>query len=640
MASFFRVRRDNPNEQFDKLKKAASDARQHQDKEVWLNIAFYLGDQYSQWLTMRDGTGTIQRQVQTKLPADQQTPQPVINKIMHFVNQNLAQAMQSKPIADVLPANDDPLSQGDAAVANAYIQWLQEPNVSNWEKTLWDANLWALIANEAYIKWVYNAKLGRPDILFVPSTEIFSDPYATEFYKARWVIHSQFLDPEAVYDAYNVEIPAQKVERADYEKTQLLRDMGQSPVMEGITVNELWMLPCRRYPEGLYRVWAGAEVLVESGPYPYKHGGKPVLPFTYIGAIPRPNSKHCASPVTFLRSPQAELNEYHAQRLLTRKAWALLKLWLPEEIELEQPWDNSPNQVLRGSSSTGAVPAIIGPPGPMPDNNDGEWIGAEMQNVVGLHEVSQGQVPGRVEAAKAIEMLRESDTSRLAYLIATTSIAISRGWWQALMLARQYKQEEVAVQAYSQEGVPEVHRFFTEQFKPGMRIRVSSGTGLAFSRAARLDQLTNLWQIGVLRDPESFAQLADIPVPQIITTKAYDVRLARNENLIIAGGQAITANSWDDHTIHLREHNNHRKTAEFSAYSPKVKARFEHHTQEHKQQEMAQLQEDAQKAQLLAQSIGPAPPGGPAQPGDNMGGTQDQGTFYKDAAVGPGASPQ
>jgi hypothetical protein len=633
--SFLDRARSNPNQTFDELKRISANARLHQDREVWLNVAYYLSEQHAQFVTLRDGTGHLVRDDTLKAevdPSRQGPDRPVINKIMHFVNEQLAFSMQTKPTADVLPATDDPVAQGDANVANAYVQYLQEPNVANWEMTQWSANFWALLANQSYIKWVYNPKLGRPDIFFVPSTDLYVDPYATDFYKARWVIHSQFLDPEQVFDTYGIDVPASKVEKADAGKTALLRELGQSPVMEGVTVNELWMLPSRRYPKGLFRVWSGKEALVprsaegDAGAeevrgglaFPYRHGQ---IPFTYHGAIPRPNSQFCAAPVSFLRSPQQELNEYHWQRLLTRKAWALLKLWLPEEIELEQPWDNSPDQILRGSSSTGAQPQIIGPPGAMPDNGDGDWLKEEMGHVVGVRPVSEGQTVGRVEAARALELLREADTSRLAYLIATQAVSISRGWWQALMLARQYRREEIVVEAYSQEGIPEVHRFFSNQFKPGMRIRVTAGTGLAFSRSTRIDQLTTLWEKGIIRDPEAFAQLADIPTPATISAKVYDARLARNENLTLADAQAVTANSWDDHTVHIREHNKFRKTAEFAAKPDEVKARFEHHVQEHKGLEIKQLQEEAQKAQLMAATLPPGAPPGP-QPGDNSGGTQ------------------
>jgi hypothetical protein len=614
------------------LKRVAKQARAPQDQEAWLNVSFFQNEQYAEWADTSQNIRELPWR--DDVPKAQQLPRPTINKIMHFVEQNVAFALQSKPTADVLPATDDPMALSDAGVGNAYIQWLTDPTVENWERKLEDATRWALTANAGYHKWTYDPAKKRPVIKFVPSTDLYADPYPRDFYDARWVIHSQFLDAEQVYDVWGVEVKPDSVEKADLEKTAFMRHLGQSPVMQGVTVNEMWHKPSRRYPDGLYAVWAAGQFLVAPTKFPYdalrKEG---MLPFTQIGAIQVPNTQHYFSPVTYLRVPQIELNRYHAQRIMTRQAWANLKLWLPEEVTMDQEWDNSPNQVLTGSSPTGARPEIIGPPGAMPDNNDGEWLRDEMQNVVGLHEVSQGQVPGRVEAAKAIELLKESDTSRLATLQRTTGQAMSRGFWIALMLARQYVSEEVILATYSKEGVAEVKKFKTDAFDPGMRIKITQGSGLAYSRAARLDQLTTLWTNGILRDPEAFAELADIPTPQIITTKAYDVRLARNENLTMADGTAVQANSWDDHTIHLREHNNFRKTSDFHSLPADAKTRFEFHCQQHEKLELDALQKDAQKAQLLAQANGQVPP---TPPGGDSGG--DGGTYYMDPQQGPGSN--
>ena len=604
-------RRGNPNEPYEALKRVGEEARRHQDREAYLNIAFYLNEQYVDFVGAADDS-RLARIPEASMPKgdDARTPYgPVINKIMHFVQEQTAYAMQSKPTADVLPANLDYLSLGDANVANAYIQSRTGPEVMNWDRELYDAITWAMTANTAYIKWCWEGEQREPRSIFVPSVDLVTDPYATDFYKARWVIHTQFLDPEQVYNAYGVEVPANSVERSDLQKTALLREMGQAPVMNGVTVNELWMLPSRRHPKGLYRVWSGPHTLIESDTFPYEHGGKgkQFLPFTKIGVIPRPRSQFDASPVTFLRAPQVELNKYHWQRLMTRENWALLKLWLPEELQLEEPWHNGPFQIIRGSSPTGQPPQFLNP-GSLPDNGDGQWLVEEMNNVGGVRDVSRGDVPGRVEAARAIELLRESDIGRLAYCISTTATTIQRGFWQMLMLARQYEKEEVVATAYSKDGVPEVHHFMTEQFDPGMRIKVTTGSGLANGRAARLEQLGVLWDRGIIRDAEQFAELADIPTSTVLSTKAYDVQEARNENLQMAKGDAVDANSWDDHTIHLREHNNFRKTAEFKASSNKTKQVFEFHCQRHEKLEMAQLQKDAEKALLIAQTTGQAPP--------------------------------
>lgn len=597
---------------FERLKKTAADARLPYDKDTWLNIAFFLDEQYVEWVS----DSSMIRQI-PRSEGYENTPRPVSNKIMHFVAQEHATALKTRPTVDLLPATEDPLDIYITAPALAYLRWLGEPQVGDWDRELSDATLWAVAGSEGYIKWTYNERLGRPDFCSVSPLDVYGDPYARTFSKSRYVIHSQFMDVEQVYDLYGKEVNPSDMQKADPMKTALLRDMGQAPVLEGVTVNELWMLPNRRHPRGMFAVWTNKEILVPPRPYPYEHGR---LPFTQLGCIPRPGSPHYSCAVKYLRSPQMELNKYHAQKILTRENFANLKWWIPAELELESPPDDSPFQILTGSSGNGQYkPEILTPPA-MPDNGDGAWITDEMMHVVGLHEVSQGQVPGRVEAAKAIEALKESDDDRLAELLRTTKAAIADGYWQCLMLAKQYVKEEQIVQTYSRDGAPEVHRLKTEGIKPGMRIKVTMGTGLARTRAGREDQVMNLVQAGVLHDPEIIAELLDIPTGQFTPAKVYDIRLARNENLTMAEGTPVTPNSWDDHAIHLREHNNFRKTTEFLGLDPKIKQVFEYHCQMHDQLEVQQLQKVMMKQQAAAAAM-QAPSAAPAQSGP---GTPDQ----------------
>jgi hypothetical protein len=253
----------------------------------------------------------------------------------------------------------------------------------------------------------------------------------------------------------------------------------------------------------------------------------------------------------------------------------------------------------------------------MADNGDGDMIEQQMMHIVGLHEVSQGQVPGRVEAAKAIELLKESDQGRYKAMLDTIDAAISEGWYQTLMLAKQYEKEEVMLQVYSREGLPEVRAFRKERIDPGVRIKVTRMTGLGRTRAGRQDSLLKLWDSHIITDPGLMARLMEVPIPSFTEPDAEDLSLARNENLTLAKGDPIMPNSWDNHVIHLREHNRYRKTQEFLTASEDVKTKFEHHCSEHDKLEMGELIKQMKKAQAMAmiQNPGAAGPGGPP-PGD------------------------
>lgn len=608
--------RKNPNEEWERKRQAALKARKPHDRDAWLNLAFYLDEQYVEFQDAKDGSLNLRRI--PRRPGEENTPRPVVNKIMHFINSQQATLMQNKPTIEALPATDDEIDASHANVGSAYLRYLLDPQNSDFDSVSAEAFLWALVAGKGWLKWVYNDREKRPEV-FAPSYfDVWTDPYASKFKNARYAGHSQFMDVEQIAEIYGKEIKPTSRGAQNAVEAGMLEGMGCAPVNEGAMVHELWMIPSKKHPEGLYVVWSDREVLVEAGPHPYNHKK---LPFTEIGSIQRPGSQHYSSAIKWLRPPQMELNKYHAQRIMTREAFASQKWWIPTELELEKMPDNSPNQILRGSGPPGVRPEIIQASG-FPAGEEGEWIKSEMMDVVGLHEVSQGQVPGRVEAAKAIEMLRESDTGRLSVLTRTFQSAVSMGGWQSLMLAKQFVPEEQIVQTYTRDGLPEVHKFKTEIFKPGWRVRVQMGTGLSGSRSARMEEALNLWQMGVIRDPETLGQFVELPAEQFTPVTAMDKKLARNENLTLLANKAVKPNSWDNHAIHIREHNNERKTTEYLTSSDEVKQKFEAHVQEHKAQEMQQLEEEAKKQQLMAAVMGPPPgaegatmKGGPSEGG-------------------------
>lgn len=599
-------RRDKRIDELEKLRAAAVSARQPFDREGWLNLAFFLGEQYAEW---NKDTNSIRR-----IPRDNRTqnaPRPIVNKIQHFVQQERAMVLQTKPVPDVMPATDDIMDIGDAEVAKAYLTHLSEPTVWNLQRQIGRAALWALIAPSGWLKWVWNPKEKRPDCVPCSYFEVFPDPYAKEWNRARHVFHSQFLDVEQVYEMFGVEVPPSAVDKADQNRTEMLRGMGSAPVVDGVEVHEIWARPSRRWPGGRYAVWTSKQLLIEPTDHPYKHGR---LPFTQIGCLERPDSLFYNSPVSFLRPAQMELNKVHAQEIMGREAFVNYKWWIDNDIQLEADPTDAPREILRGNGGPmNKRPEIITPP-PLPGTGHAQMIEEQMMHIVGLHEVSQAQVPGRVEAAKAIEMLKEADADRLSTMLETISAAMTEGGFQTLQLAQQYVKDEVLVQVYSREGVPEVKHFKSSTIKPGMRVQVTMGTGLARSRAARQDQLLNMWQQGIITDPQLMAELMEFPIPSFAAPRARDLRLARNENATLMDGTAVTPNSWDEHDIHLREHNEQRKTQDFLTSSEEVKLRFEAHCQMHEQMLTEQLTKRAQLA-MLAQGGQPAAAAGPSAGG-------------------------
>jgi hypothetical protein len=618
--------------------KQAVDARKPYDADAWLNIAFFNGNQYSEW--SEDNIREIPRKrynEATGQPDEADVPRPVFNKIQHFVLTAHAETLQDKPSADVLPASDDYAAMIDQDVNKAYLDFIMEPVNANWDLQLSVATMWALVTPSGFLKWVWDPTLKRPDVRPVPFFDLAIDPYVVSqaggFARARYIFHTMFLSVDQVEESFGVHIDKNDVGHVDSFRVDLLRSMGSAPLSEGVNVHELWMKPNAKHPRGMYAVFTDNKLLLMKDALPYEHlwksaGG--MLPFTQLGSLLRPDSMYYLSPVSALRLPQMVWNRFVAQAVMIQNSFAAPKWSVPEEIQLQTPINTAPNQILRYSAgNTGLKPELI-QPAQMPDMSRMlALFEQQMMHVVSVHEVSQGQVPGRVEAAKAIELLQTSDKGRYKHLLDTIDQSISIGWWHELMLARQFETEEKMVTVYTREGVPLVRRWRKGAADPGTRIRVVRMGGLGRTRAERQDSLLLLWQNHIITDPDQMAELMEVPIPSFTNARANDVRMARTENEEMANETKVAPGSWENHAIHIREHNEYRKTYEFHVLTPKAKSIFEFHVQQHKKM---QLQQAFELSQLIRaqQGIDPnapvavnpqGPPGSaaPPQPGEQQG---------------------
>jgi hypothetical protein len=603
--------RANPNQKLEDLLFAAKQGREAYDREGWLNVAFFLNQQYTEW----DPELNMLKPIAPK-PNMEDAPRPVHNKIMHYVRTAHHDVLQDRPMPDVLPATDDYEDVSDSMVATAWAEWKADSVQVDYVSKVRRAAEWSILAGNGYLKWTWDANEKRQRVTAPSFFEIYLDPYAKQWDDVRYIIHSQFMDVEQVYDTFGVEVDPKESGVPDETKTKYLRGMGASPAVRGIMVHELWMKPSKRHPGGRFAVWAGNRQIVAPQNLPYKHLIRDrMLPFTCVGTIERPDSAYYMSPVTYLRPSQMEINKAHAQALMIMELFANPKWWIDSQLELQKDPDGSPGQILRGSSNgqPGLKPEMIFPP-PAPQGiyQNLEMLEQGMMHLIGQHEVSNAQVPGRVESSKAIELLKESDDGALATLRETMNASTSVGWYQMLELQREFGDEEEAVTVYSSDGVTEVQHWRAGEMKPGYRVRTTQTTGLARSRTARNEAYMNLWREKVIQDPNQLLELLDVPTNSVLRATQIAQRKARSENARMAKGEAITPNSWDDHAVEIREHNLYRMTHAFESLDDDAKQKFEFHDDIHKKLLLQSIKEQAE-LQMAAQGT-PAAPQGPVEP--------------------------
>ncbi len=612
-----------------RLKDDALKARAPFEPDWWLNTAFYAGQQYTDWDDRNKTLATVPRpKGQTE-----HTPRPVANKIAHFVMQSHAAAMAHNPGAEVRPGTADDADRSFARVAQAYLDDITGPTQINWPMVRSEALMWALTPGTAWLKWYMDEAKGRPTVVALSPFDVAIDPYCKSWRDARYLIHTQFLDAEAVYDAYGVSVRAEGREKVDTLKSAVLSSMGYSPNLSGVTVNELWQRPSRRHPGGRYAVWTnGGRLLQVPTDLPYLHLRLPMstgLPFSMLGAVPVPGLAYMHSFVKAMRPLQMELNSAHQQLLVSGKAFGSPKMFMDSELakSMEHLPTDAPNELLIGDTQGGRLqPPQLLQPSAMADNGAIGILVGEMQDAVGMHEVSNGGAPGRVDSARALEMLRNEDLSRLAILNSTLDAAIGDGFWQLLQLAKQYVPDEQLATTYTRSGEPEVRKFKASRLSERHTVHVISAAAMPKTQAARNEYLLSLWNAQIVTDPRVMSELLELPYSGSASETEQDVRQATNENILLAEGVPLTPNAWDNHERHVREHNAFRKTAEFATSSDHVHSVFEAHIAWHEAGEKGEAKEFATQQAELAKigadaapeaAVDPAAVAGPptAEPG-------------------------
>ena len=592
-------------------KEYARKSRRVWEPDWWMNLAYVNGEQYVEWdLT----TNRLIELVQT--PGTERTTH---NICMPITRRERAKILKTVPIVEALPRTDAEDDQYMARVLNAqYRNWRKEWKM---DRRLRNASFWIVTTGNAWLKWYWDSNDADAKMAVCAPFDVYPDPYAKSMVDCRWVIHSQFLDRETAEERYNKKFDSNDTNVLTGIEGRLYANYTDSVYanLPGVVVNEYWEPPNASREKGAYVVYAGNEIIHE-GDFPYAHGH---MPFTHIGHIERANSKWYASVMDYIRGPQQELNRVESQ-IIENRNLANGKWFIPFSLELEAEPDASPRQVLRASG---------GPPDASPQFIEIQalpsWVQGESmrftqmaQDIAGQHEVSRGGVPGRVEAAQAIQLLQETDDEVLKDTIHSLEEALAEGLWQCSSLLKEFGDANQILKSYDDEGMIEVFQFQRDRIPAGDELRVvtQTTTGLPQSIAGRWDRVLNLWQYKVIEDPKQVMELLNLaPESPDLLPEAQDKAQAYRENKLMEGvldgtPKPIQPDKWNNHAVHIMEHRRYMNTDAFKKLDPEIQNYFQFHLDTHQQLAVDAALEES-KVQMAMQGIDPNAPQMPPEAG-------------------------
>lgn len=554
-----------------------------QFERVWYtNLAFYFGRQNVQWASgVAGNTAKL-----WEPPAPSWRVRLISNKIRPIIRAELAKVTKERPQAFVIPASSDDDDLAAARAAESIFEHLWRVLILN--KTIRRSMFWTLICGSSFTKdWYDPEKKDAADVIGQIQVEPVSpfhlfvpDPQEEELENQPYVIHALAKDPEWVAAKFDKKVPAESAAGSGLLEQKFLSAIGlQNAPKSHVAVKEIWIKPNKKYPNGAVITWAGDTLLGKQEEWPFQHKE---FPFTKFDHIPT-GRFYADSTIPDLIPLQKEYNRTRSQLVEAKNRMAKPQLMAPRGSV-------DPNKI---TSEPGLIifytPGFT-PPTPIPLVNIPSYAVQEldrcqrdMDDISSQHEITRGSTPPGVTAATAISYLQEQDDSKIAPTVSSIEEGVERLGKHFLSHVQQFWDAERKIKVVGDDGQFETFMFSKADIRGNTDLKIEAGSATPRSRAAKQAFITELGKMGWIPPDRALRYLDMAETGRLYEEMQINSRQAQRENLKMMQDAPQSVNSWDEHDVHVMEHNNYRKRQAFENASDDVKMLFETHVEQHMQ---------------------------------------------------------
>jgi hypothetical protein len=597
--------------------KSIKAARQDQERQWYLNLAFYFGNQYIKPM------GSLNNLTFTTPKAPPWRVRLVVNRIRPAIRTEISKLIAQKPTVYVIPATGE---EEDKAAAKAAGQiWEAAYRDKEVKKILRRALWWGTICGNAFVKEYWDSGIGpemvnpitgeksasgdvemevvTPFHLFVPDLtleDIEQQPY---------VIHSTLKDIGYVRRVYGFEATPNASSNDTLIDNRYLNIVNEASVnkKDQVLMHEVWIKPNghRLFPEGGLLTVINSKVVQRIDKYPYPHGEFPFAKFDHI----QTGKFYSDSTITDLIPLQRELNRTRSQIIESKNMMAKPQLIAPKGSIQPRKITSEPGQVIE------YTPGLT-PPTPLPMQSLPAYVLQEvdrlmqdMDDIAGTTEMSRGQNPSQVTAYSALSYLQDQSETKLSASVASVEEFVEKIARLYLKYVVYYWDMPRTVKAVGKDKMIEVSAWKGSDLKGNVDIRVEAGSAIPLGKQQRQTFLLDLFKLGAL-PPESLLELLEMrDLEDAQSEFLLDKQQVQRENLLLMNigaevppemlqptmdpmtgqelppqiPQIFMPHSYDNHEAHIAYHNNFRKTQEFEQSPDVVKQLFEQHVMLHQQ---------------------------------------------------------
>lgn len=605
--------------------------RNRQERQWYLNYAFFSGNQYSQFRQIQNGSFDLY------IPkAPYYKVRITINKVRQSIRKEISRLTAQKPNAQVIPASSE---DADIFAAQAGEQiWDSLWRRLKVNKVIREAVFWQAVTGCGYIKSYWDPTKVDPeanmknqdgqqkiygDIVIAPVTpfHIFVPDLMEQDLEAQpYLIYAQAKERAWVKQNFNIDVSDAVTDSVESNVKTVMNLEGNDKKNGRVIVLEVWVKPgtLSELPDGGMFTIANNQIVQGFDYWPYDHGQYPVAKLDGV-----PSGKFYGSSVIEDLIPlQRELNRSRSQLIESKNHMSKPQLLAEKGSVDPKRITSEPGLVIEYNPG-------LNPPQPLPLQNLPSYVTEEINrlyqdisDISGQHEVSNGSTPPGVTAATAISFLQEQDESMIAAYYTSIEEAVEKIAAQSLVYVQSYWDEERTVKVVGLEGTFDVQTFKSSDLRGNSDIRIEGGSSLPTSRAAKQAFIMDLMKMGFI-DPNQGLEFLEVGgLNKIYERIQVDKRQAQRENLkmrvitqedvmmhqqtwleeqppeaqtsIEEGLQLeppplVPVNTWDNHQVHIDEHNNYRKSQYFDSADPFTKQIFEEHVRMHQEAIMGQM---------------------------------------------------
>jgi hypothetical protein len=597
-----------------------------------LNMNFLIGNQYCDINTYSNDIVQIDKNYEWQ-------EREVFNQIAPIYETRLAKLKRIRPSPLVRPATGESRDISTAKVCTSITRGLDRNQAMNDKRAM--ATAWAEICGCAFIEDEWDVKAGRPvgemdgqkihegdikKIVRSPFEVYPNSNFAKGVTGCREMITAVAYDVEDIYNDWGIEIKGRQVDVFTLEHTNIgtgglgysanIYKIQTTTVENSEIVIRYTCLPSRRYPEGMIVIIAGTELL-HIGPFIYRVGddGKPGIPMVMQMCVENPGFFWPTAIIERLIPVQRGYNAVKNRKheLLNRKAIGVLTAEDDGTLDAEALEENGypPGTILTYARGAKA-PAFL------TDNSSTQDFDQEEKSLESLFEKisgvspfsTQSLPPTGVNSGIAMEKIREQDDTRIGLTAENINSAAIQSYKIDLRMYKQFAKGPRLLRYVGDNNDVYLVDWYASDITSD-DVVIDKEDELAQTPAQRRQMVLDTLQYKLFSndvDPKIRSKVISLLElgnwEDIDDIEDLHIAKALRENKRFEQGIVTMPDDFDDHSLHLREHNRYRLDVNYDTFRqmyPQIAVQFDMHVKAHE----AFIQAAMQNAMMIQAAAKP-----------------------------------